>query len=60
MAFLDLSGRRLLREIREMGYEGGYTAVTDLLRDIRPSKRTAFERRFALNAAPLQNIVGYC
>lgn len=43
-----------------MGYEGGYTAVTDLLRDIRPSKRTAFERRFALNAAPLQNIVGYC
>lgn len=46
LAFPDLSGQRLLREIREMGYEGGYTAVTDFLRDVRPSKRTAFERRF--------------
>ena len=32
----DLSGRRLFREIRERGYEGGYTAVTAHLRAIRP------------------------
>jgi transposase len=42
----DLSGRRLLREIREMGYEGGYTAVTDFLREVRPPRRQGFERRF--------------
>ena len=45
-AYPDLSGRRLLREIREMGYEGGYTAVTDFLREVRPPQRQAFERRF--------------
>lgn len=42
----DLSGRRLLREIREMGYEGGYTAVTDFLREVRPPRQQGFERRF--------------
>ena len=42
----DLSGRRLFREIRDLGYEGGYTAVTDFLRDARPPKRPVFERRF--------------
>jgi transposase len=46
LAFPDLSGARLLREIREMGYEGGYTAVTDFLREVRPPRQTAFERRF--------------
>ena len=46
MAFPDLSGARLLREIREMGYEGGYTRVTDFLRKVRPPARTRFERRF--------------
>ena len=46
MAFPDLSGARLLREIREMGYEGGYTGVTDFLRKVRPPARTRFERRF--------------
>ncbi|UMA67401.1 IS21 family transposase (plasmid) [Roseivivax marinus] len=45
-AFPDLSGRRLLREIRGMGYSGGYTAVTDYLRQIRPSRAKPFERRF--------------
>jgi len=45
-AFPDLSGARLLREIREMGYEGGYTAVTDFLREVRPPRQTQFERRF--------------
>jgi len=41
-----LSGQRLLREIKELGYEGGYTAVTDFLRDVRPQQRPVFERRF--------------
>lgn len=46
LAFPDLSGRRLLREIRGMGYRGGYTAVTDYLRDARPVRAPRFERRF--------------
>ena len=45
-AFPDLSGARLLREIRELGYEGAYTAVTDFLREVRPPRRATFERRF--------------
>jgi len=42
----DLSGKRLLREIREQGYDGGYTAVTDFLREVRPGGGSRFERRF--------------
>jgi len=42
----DLSGKRLLREIRDLGYEGGYTAVKEVLREARPPKRPTFERRF--------------
>ena len=45
-AYPELSGKRLLREIRELGYTGGYTAVTDFLRDVRPPRRAQFERRF--------------
>ncbi len=45
-AYPGLTGRRLLRELRERGYEGGYTAVTDALRDIRPARLPAFEVRF--------------
>lgn len=45
-AFPDLSGARLLREIRQLGYDGGYTAVTDFLREVRPARQTQFERRF--------------
>lgn len=44
--FADLSAKRLMREIKGLGYEGGYTAVTDFLRDVRPPARTRFERRF--------------
>lgn len=44
--FPDLSGKRLFREIKQHGYEGGYTAVTDFLRDVRPPRQAAFERRF--------------
>jgi transposase len=44
--FPELTGSRLLREIRELGYSGGYTAVKDFLRAIRPRALQAFERRF--------------
>jgi transposase len=44
--FPELTGSRLLREIRELGYAGGYTAVKDFLRTIRPRAQQAFERRF--------------
>ena len=42
----QLSGRRLLREIRAFGYDGGYTAVTDFLRTVRPAAMAPFEVRF--------------
>ena len=45
-AYPGLTGRRLLRECRERGYEGGYTAITDVLRDLRPARLPAFEVRF--------------
>jgi transposase len=45
-AFPTLTGRRLLRELREHGYQGGYTAVTDLLRELRPARLPGFEVRF--------------
>jgi transposase len=45
--FPDLTGRRLWREIRELGFTGGYSTVTDFLRDRRPpAEPPAFERRF--------------
>ncbi len=42
----ELTGRRLHRELAAIGYEGGYTAVTDLLREIRPIASSPFEVRF--------------
>jgi hypothetical protein len=42
----ELSGARLLREIRALGYAGGGTALTDYLREIRPMHTPLFERRF--------------
>jgi transposase len=45
-AYPGLTGRRLWRELRERGYDGGYTAITDLLRDLRPTPLPAFEVRF--------------
>jgi hypothetical protein len=38
----QLSGKRLLREIREFGYTGGCTAGPDFLRDVRPPRRAQF------------------
>jgi len=42
----EIRGTRLLREIRALGYEGGYTGLTDYLREIRPPKQHGFEHRF--------------
>lgn len=45
-AYPGLSGRRLLREVRERGYRGGYTAVTETVRDLRPPPEAGHEVRF--------------
>ena len=45
-AFPELSGRRLHRELRDLGYAGGYTRLTDFLRDVRPAAVPGFEQRF--------------
>ena len=45
-AFPDLTGSRLHREIRDLGYGGGYTMVKDFLREVRPSVPAGFEVRF--------------
>ena len=34
--FPDLTGRRLWREVRELGFAGGYSTVTEFLRTVRP------------------------
>jgi len=45
-AFPQLTGKRLLREIRELGYDGAYTILKDFLREVRPSQPAGFEVRF--------------
>lgn len=45
-AYPGLSAKRLLREIKAMGYTGGYTTLTEYLRTIRQPKSAQFERRF--------------
>lgn len=45
-SYPELSGRRLWREVLELGFKGGYTSVTGFLHDIRPSPAPVFERRF--------------
>ncbi|SDQ20553.1 Transposase [Pseudovibrio sp. Tun.PSC04-5.I4] len=44
--FPGLSARRLLRELKTLGFKGGYSTVTEYLRLIRPAPPHAFERRF--------------
>jgi transposase len=45
-AYPGLTASRLWREIKELGYTGGYTAVTDYLRAVRPREPAPFEVRF--------------
>jgi len=45
-AYPDLTGTRLYRELGKIGYAGGYTAVKDFLREVRPSSSPGFEVRF--------------
>jgi transposase len=45
-AYPGLSAQRLFREIKAMGYTGGYTRITDWLRKVRPESESGFERRF--------------
>ena len=45
-AWPELSGVRLLRELRERGYRGGITQLNDFLRRVRPPPVAAFEVRF--------------
>lgn len=45
-AWPELTGERLLREIRAQGYPGGRTRVNDFLRTVRPPPAPLFEIRF--------------
>jgi transposase len=42
----ELTATRLLREVRAVGYSGGYTAVKVAVRALRPNQPTGFEVRF--------------
>ena len=41
-----LSCARLLREVRDLGYQGGITILKDFVADVRPPASSAFEVRF--------------
>ncbi len=45
-AYPTMRGTRLLREIRALGYPGGYSQLTGYLREIRPPADRGFEHRF--------------
>ena len=45
-AYPGLRGSRLLREIRALGYPGGYSQLTAYLRTVRPPLQPGFEHRF--------------
>jgi transposase len=40
-----LTAMRLLREIRDLGYQGGRTALTEFIAAVRPREATGFEHR---------------
>ncbi|HEX5259486.1 MAG TPA: IS21 family transposase [Sphingomicrobium sp.] len=45
-AYPGLTAVRLWRELRERGYDGGYSAIRDRVRDLRPPRAPGFEVRF--------------
>ena len=45
-AYPGLSARRLHREVRDRGYKGAYSSLTEYLRLIRPPMPQAYELRF--------------
>lgn len=45
-AYPQMRATRLLRELRQLGYSGGYTQLTEYIRDIRPATESGFEHRF--------------
>jgi transposase len=45
-AWPELTGSRLLRGIRALGYQGDKTILNDCLRQIRPVPAATFEVRF--------------
>ena len=45
-AFPELTATRLLRELRELGYQAARTVLGDLVREVRPAAADAFEVRF--------------
>ena len=45
-SYPGLTGARLLRELKDLGYTGGYTQLTDFLRGVRPAGDPHFEVRF--------------
>ena len=49
-AWPELSGARLLREVRECGYGGGITRLNDFLRTVRLPPVAPFEVRFEMPA----------
>ena len=42
----QLSGRRLLREIQQRGYTGGYSILADYVHTVRPAAEVDYEIRF--------------
>ena len=53
-AYPGLTGARLLRELNELGYPGGYTAVTDFLRTCGRDRRRA--SRFGSRPRPANRV----
>ena len=45
-AYPGLTAQRLFRELKDLGYAGGYTMVKVFLRDVRPPTEKGFEVRF--------------
>jgi transposase len=45
-SYPGLTGQRLFRDLKGLGYQGGYTMVKVFLRDVRPQTEKGFEVRF--------------